>query len=179
MTRITVWAGTVLLAAVSFGPVAAPSPQEHVRMLIDQIPATIWSGQRPVRPNDHPTEQRSLRADVTAFLKGRFRVTGDRLFVIPPDDGVVLSGGMFVLSGPSQFQEIQSEPAFDQRPFIRPVPLTADSAPNGSTLLTIGMTQSEPRIYTVIALHTVPDSTDELIGYFQLEPLIPDPIKGL
>ena len=41
------------------------------------------------------------------------------------------------------------------------------------------MTQSEPRIYTVIALHTVPGSTDELIGYLQLEPLTPDPVKGL
>ena len=73
-------------------------------MLIDQIPITIWPGQRPVRPDDHPAEQRSLRLNVATFLKGHFQVVGDRLFVIPPDHGFLLTGAKFMLNGPSQFQ---------------------------------------------------------------------------
>ena len=169
----------MLVSWWTFPVAAVPSRQGHPWMLINQIPATIWPGQRPVRPDDYPAEQKSLRANIAAFLSGRFRIAGDRLFVIPPDHGFLLTGAKFMLNGPGHFAEIHSEPAFDERPFIRPVSSVSGGASNGSTLLTIGMTQSEPRIYTAIALHTVPDSTDELIGYFQLGPLIPDPIKGL
>ena len=148
-------------------------------MLINEIPANMWPGQRTVRPDDYPAEQRSLPADVTRFLGNRFRVTGSRLFVIPPDKGINISGAMFQMGGPGQFAEIQSEPAFDQRPFIRSVPPINEHASEGSTLLFFLIYKAKTVIYTVIALHTVPDSTDELIGYFQLEPLVPDPVKGL
>ena len=174
-------ASMIMLAGLVFGSTApaAPPSQEHVRMLIDQIPATIWPKQRPVRPDDYPAEQQSLRADVAHFLKGRFRVSGDRLFVIPSDDGVLLSGGMFMLNGPSQFQEIQSEPALGQTAKVHHTADGQTGDENGKTFLTVGVTQTGTKIYTAIALHAVPGSTDQLIGYFQLEPLVPDPAEGL
>lgn len=149
-------------------------------MLIDEIPVNMWPGQRMVRPDDYPVEQQSLRADVSAFLRGHFRITGDRLFVIPPDKGINISGAMFQMGGPGQFAEIHSEPALDQRPYVVSTPdARSGGRDEGKTLLTVGVTQTGTKIYTAIALHTVPDSADELIGYFQLEPLIPDPAKGL
>ena len=172
----------ITLAGLALGPacaLAAASNQEHGLMLIDKIPANMWRGQRDVRPTDYPEEQKALRADVALYLKGRFRVVGDRLFVIPPDEGIRLRGGPFLLGGPSQFQTINSEPVYDKRPDVRYVPNALHPDRPVETVITVGVTLSGEKVYTAITLHTIPNSKDELIGYFQLEPLIPDPAKGL
>ena len=148
-------------------------------MLIEKIPANLWHGQRDVRPTDYPAEQRSLRADVAHYLRGRFRGVGDRLFVIPPDQGIVLSLGPFLLIGPGQFQTIDSGSAFDQRPHVRVLPDALTGSAQGNTALTVGETLSGRKVYTAIALHPIPDRRDELIGYFELEALIAHPAKGL
>ena len=148
-------------------------------MLVDRIPADMWNGQRAVLPTDYPKEQKSLRADIAHFLKGRFRVIKDRLFVIPPDHGIVLMAGPFQLGGPGQFQTIDSACVINDRPGVRVAPDARTGSEHGKTILTVGVTLSGEKVYTAIALHYIPDSTDELIGYFQLEPLIADPAKGL
>ena len=148
-------------------------------MLIDKIPANLWHGQRDVRPNDYPKEQKVLRDDVARYLKGRFRVVGARLFVIQPDEGIIFRGGPFDMAGPSQFQTINSVPVFDDRPLVRYIRDARTGPEFGNTSITLGVTQSGEKIYTAITLHGIPDSDDELIGYFELEPLIADPAKGL
>ena len=145
-------------------------------MLIDKIPADMWPGQRSAAPTDYADEQQSLRADVALFLKGRFQVVGERIFVIPPDRGIRLMGGPWQTGGPAQFQTIGSEPAYDRRPYVRVV---HDPQDKSKTSVTVGETMSGEKIYTAIALHAIPNSDDELIGYFQLDPLITDPAKGL
>ena len=174
--------GVVLLLGSALGPavaVATPNAKENVPMLVDRIPADMWTGQRVVLATEYPEEQESFRADVTHFLKGRFRVTKDRLFVIPPDHGIMLMGGPFQLGGPGQLQTIDSAPVFYQLPHVRVAPDARTGSIHGKTILTVGATLSGAKVYTAIALHQIPDSTDELIGYFQLEPLIADPAKGL
>ena len=148
-------------------------------MLIDKIPVDMWHGQKDVRSSDYPDAQKALRDDVARYLKGRFRVIGDRLFVIQPDEGIILRNGPFLLGGPSQFQTINSVPAFDERPLVRYIRDAQSATGYSGTAITVGVTQSGEKIYTAITLHQIPDSDDELIGYHQLEPLIPDPAKGL
>ena len=175
-------AGVALLIGSTLGSASAavaPNTQGHAPMLVDRIPADIWPGQRAVRPTDYPDEQRSLRADTVQFLKGRFHVIKDRLFVIPPYQGTLLTGAKFQLGGPSQFQDIGSVCIINDRIGVRVAPDALTGDPQGKTLLTVGVTQSGEKIYTAVALHYVPDSKDELIGYFQLKPLIKDPTKGL
>ena len=183
MTPVVPLARMVLLAALVAAPTAAraatPPAREHAPMLIDKIPANLWHGQRDVQPTDYPKEQASLRDDVARYLKGRFRVTGDRLFVIPPDQGIIFRGAPFNMAGPSQLYTINSAPAFDDRPSIRYIRDARTAAEFGNTSITIGVTLSGEKVYTAITLHGISNSDDELIGYFQLEPLIPDPAKGL
>ena len=151
----------------------------HVPMLIDRIPANMWHGQRDVGATDYPDAQKSIRADVAMFLHGRFRVTGDRLFVIPPDRGIMLMDAPFQFIGPGQFPTINSVCVMDDRPAVRGASNALHPDQPCTTSVTVGATTSGDKIYTAIALHRIPDSRDELIGYFQLEPLIPDPTKGL
>ncbi len=175
-------AGVALLIGLALGSASAavaPNTQEHAPMLVDRFPPNIWPGERAIGSAEYLDEQRSLRADVAHFLKGRFRVTMDRLFVIPPYQGTLLTGAKFQFGGPSQFQKIDSVCIINDRIGIRIAPDALTGDPQGKTLLTVGVTQSGEKIYTAVALHYIPDSKDELIGYFQLEPLINDPAKGL
>ena len=84
---------TLLIATLLAGLADAPDRRAHAAMLIDHIPADMWRGQREARPTDDPEEQKALRADVALYVKGRFRVVGERLFVIPPDEGIRLREG--------------------------------------------------------------------------------------
>ena len=145
-------------------------------MLIDTMPTNLWPGQRSARPTDYPNEQATLRNDVARYLKGRFRISGERVFVIPPDQGIILLGGPFELLGPGQFASIHSEPAFHDWPVVRPIKNGTDDS---NTSITVGVTLSGEKVYTAVTLHAIDRSSDELIGYFELEPLIPNPAKGL
>ena len=184
MTRFAIpLARMACLAVLAIAPTtamaAASAAQEHAPMLIDKIPADLWPGQRDVRPTDYPKEQGFLRDDVARYLKGRFRIIGDRLFVIPPDGRIILGDGPFLLGGPGQFQKISSVPAFDDRPLVRYIRDARTGPEFNNTSITLGVTQSGEKVYTAITLHGIPNSDDQLIGYHQLEPLIPDPAKGL
>ena len=168
-----------MLGIAPIATAATPPAQRHMPMLIDRIPADLWYNQRAARPTDYPNEQRFLRDDVARYLKGRFRVTGDRLFVISPYQGIIFRGAPYDMAAPNQFQTINSTIAFDDRPLVRPISDARTGAEFGNTSITLGMTQSGEKVYTAITLHGIPNSDDQLIGYHQLEPLIPDPAKGL
>ena len=181
MTRFAIpLARMVCLAVLAITPTATTPPaQQHTPMLIDKIPADLWPGQRDAGPADYPKEQGVLRDDVARYLKGHFRVAGDRLFVIPPNGRITLGDGPFLLGGPTQFQKINSVPAFDDHPLVRYIRDARTGPEFGNTSITLGVTQSGEKVYTAITLHGIPARNDQLIGYHQLEPLIADPAKGL
>ena len=169
----------LLTATLLAGLAAAPDRQAHAAMLIEHIPVNMWRGQRDVRLTDDPEEQKALRADVALYVKSRFRVIGERLFIISPDEGIRLMAGPFLLIGPGHFQSIDSAPVYEQRPFVRHLKNALHPDQPVETVITLGVTLSGKKIYTAITLHTIPNSKDELIGYFKFEPLVPDPVEGL
>ena len=170
----------VIAAALAIGPARASAASEPAPMLIDKLPATgVWPRQRKVEPSEYKEEQRSFRNDVASYVKRRFRVIGDRMFLLRPDQGTVLRGPLYEMTGPSLFQNINSDIAFDGRPLVRGATDPAIRAPLGYTAITVGRTLAGPAIYTAIALYVMKDTDNELLGYFQLEPLIANPAKGL
>ena len=91
----------------------------------------------------------------------------------------MLMGGPFQLGGPGQLQTMDSALVFYQLPHVRVAPDARTGSIHGKTILTVGATLSGAKVHTAIALHQIPDGTDELIGYFQLEPPIAGPAEGL
>ena len=178
-----------LVAALTFavclappGTVAGPGPQPMpTPRLIDRLGTGMWPAQRAVRSGEYSKVQAAFRADVAAYLKGRFKVAGSRMFLLVPSDGIVLLGGspQFQGSTSAAFQRIGSTPAIDEPSYVRSVSDHENPKTEGNAVLALGVTTAGKKVYTAIGIYQIPGSKDELMGYFQLDPQVAEPVKDL
>lgn len=160
-------------------PLANAATPEHHSMLIDRMSLHMWDNQSRAKADQYPGQQLAFSQDVATYLAGRFKVVGTIMFLLKPSEGIILDGEPFQTSVSSAFQEVGCTPAIGDRAYIRPVPDHANAHAAGKAQLGIGVTYPNGGTYTAIGLYAIAGTGDQLMGYFQLEPLVADPVKNL